>query len=52
MYAQHGDPMQALSRLDPPVPVLHVYVEPKSPKYLSATRVICSGAFIGSRCAV
>ena len=28
--------MQALSQLSPPVPVLHVYVEPRAPEYLSA----------------
>jgi pimeloyl-ACP methyl ester carboxylesterase len=36
MYAKEGDPLQALSRLTPPVPVLHVYAEPRTPEYLSA----------------
>jgi pimeloyl-ACP methyl ester carboxylesterase len=36
MYAREGDPLQALSQLSPPVPVLHVYVEPRAPEYLSA----------------
>lgn len=36
IYAQDGDPLQALSRLSPPVPVLHVYAEPRTPEYLSA----------------
>lgn len=36
MYAQQSDPLQALSQLSPPVPVLHVYAEPRTPEYLSA----------------
>ncbi|HXV83025.1 MAG TPA: alpha/beta hydrolase [Candidatus Binatia bacterium] len=36
MYAREGDPLQALSQLTPPVPVLHVYVEPHAAEYLSA----------------
>ncbi|HEX6438245.1 MAG TPA: alpha/beta hydrolase [Candidatus Binatia bacterium] len=36
MYAREGDPLRALSRLSPPVPVLHVYAEPRTPEYLSA----------------
>lgn len=35
MYARHGDPLQALSQLNPPVSALHVYVEPHAPEYLS-----------------
>lgn len=36
MYAHEGDPLQALSQLSPPVPVLHVYAEPRTPEYLLA----------------
>ena len=36
MYARHGDPLRALSQLTPPMPVLHVYAEPRTPEYLSA----------------
>ena len=36
MYAREGDPLQALSQLSPPVSVLHAYVEPRTPEYLSA----------------
>ncbi len=31
-----GEPLRALSRLSPPVPVLHVYGQPPAPEYLSA----------------
>jgi pimeloyl-ACP methyl ester carboxylesterase len=34
MYVREGDPLQALSQLSPPLPVLHVYVEPRTPDYL------------------
>jgi hypothetical protein len=36
MFAQEGDPLRALSKLSPPVPVLHVYAQPPAPEYLSA----------------
>jgi pimeloyl-ACP methyl ester carboxylesterase len=36
MYAREGNPLQALSQFSPPVPVLHVYAEPRAPEYLSA----------------
>ena len=36
MYAREGDPLQALSTLRPPVPVVHVYGHPRAPEYLSA----------------
>jgi pimeloyl-ACP methyl ester carboxylesterase len=35
MFAQEGYQLQALSKLSPPVPVLHVYAEPPAPEYLS-----------------
>jgi pimeloyl-ACP methyl ester carboxylesterase len=31
MFAQEGDPLTALSKLSPPVPVLHVYAQPLRP---------------------
>jgi pimeloyl-ACP methyl ester carboxylesterase len=34
-YAHEGNPLQALSELSPPVPVLHVYAQPDAPEYLS-----------------
>jgi pimeloyl-ACP methyl ester carboxylesterase len=34
-YAHEGNPLQALSELSPPVPVLHVYAQPGAPEYLS-----------------
>jgi pimeloyl-ACP methyl ester carboxylesterase len=36
MFAQEGDPLRALSKLSPPVDVLHVYAQPATPEYLSA----------------
>jgi pimeloyl-ACP methyl ester carboxylesterase len=36
MYAREGSPLQALDQLSPPVPVLHVYAEPRTPEYLAA----------------
>lgn len=36
MYAREGNPLQALSRLSPAVPVLHVYAQPSAPEYLAA----------------
>ncbi len=35
-YEREGEPLQALSQLSPPVPVLHVYAQPPAPEYLSA----------------
>jgi pimeloyl-ACP methyl ester carboxylesterase len=35
MFAQYGDPLTALSKLSPPMPVLHVYAQPPAPEYLS-----------------
>jgi hypothetical protein len=36
MFVQEGDPLRALSKLSPPVDVLHVYAQPPAPEYLSA----------------
>ena len=35
MFAREGDPLKALSKLSPPVAVLHVYAQPPAPEYLS-----------------
>jgi pimeloyl-ACP methyl ester carboxylesterase len=35
-YSQHGNPLQALDRLDRPVPTLHLYSQPKDPAYFAA----------------
>ncbi len=35
-FEREGEPLQALSHLTPPVPVLHVYGQPPAPEYLSA----------------
>src|ERR687894_3128718 len=34
-YALEGEPLQVLSRLSPPVSVLHVYGQPRAPEYLA-----------------
>jgi len=36
MFAREGDPLQALSTFSPPVPVLHVYAQPRVPEFHSA----------------
>jgi len=35
VFAREGDPLTALGKLSPPVPVLHVYAQPPAPEYLS-----------------
>jgi hypothetical protein len=35
VFAREGDPLTALGKLSPPVPVLHVYTQPPAPEYLS-----------------
>ncbi len=35
MYALEGEPLRVLSEFDPPVPVLHVYSQPRAPEFLS-----------------
>jgi pimeloyl-ACP methyl ester carboxylesterase len=37
-YARMGSPLNALSALNPPVPVLHLYAQPNDPTYLAAQR--------------
>jgi pimeloyl-ACP methyl ester carboxylesterase len=39
-YQQAGNPITALSLLQPPVPVLHLYSQPADPNYLAAQRSI------------
>jgi pimeloyl-ACP methyl ester carboxylesterase len=36
MFARETDPVQAFSTFSPPVPVLHVYAQPRAPEFLSA----------------
>jgi pimeloyl-ACP methyl ester carboxylesterase len=40
MFARETDPVQALSTLSPPVPVLHVYAQPPTPEFLSAQETV------------
>jgi pimeloyl-ACP methyl ester carboxylesterase len=35
-YAREGSPLAALGRLTPPVPVLHLYAQPRTPDFLVA----------------
>jgi len=35
MFTREGDPLQAVSAFRPPVPVLHVYAQPRAPEYLT-----------------
>lgn len=35
VFAREGDPLTALSKLSPPMPVLHVYAQPPASEYLS-----------------
>jgi pimeloyl-ACP methyl ester carboxylesterase len=35
MYALEGEPLQVLRKFSPPVPVLHVYCQPRAPEFLS-----------------
>lgn len=35
MYALEGEPLRVLSDFSPPVPVLHVYSQPRAPEFLS-----------------
>jgi pimeloyl-ACP methyl ester carboxylesterase len=35
MYALEGEPLRVLSQFSPPVPVLHVYCQPRAPEFLS-----------------
>lgn len=41
-YAQTGSPLQALSLLDPAVPVLHLYAQPEDPAYLAAQQAFAA----------
>ncbi len=35
-YAEAGSPLQALAKVEPPVPTLHLYAQPTDPGYLAA----------------
>jgi hypothetical protein len=35
MYALEGEPLEVLSKFDPPVRVLHVYSQPRAPEFLA-----------------
>ena len=35
MYALEGEPLRVLSNFSPPVPVLHVYCQPRAPEFLA-----------------
>jgi pimeloyl-ACP methyl ester carboxylesterase len=35
MFALEGEPLKVLSNLSPPVPVLHVYSQPRAPEFLA-----------------
>lgn len=35
-FATEGDPLQAFGSLSPPVPVLHIYAQPRIPEFLTA----------------
>lgn len=41
-YARAGSPVQALSKLNPPVPVLHLYAQPEDPGYLAAQQAFAN----------
>ncbi len=41
-YARHGNPLQALADLAPPVPTLHLYAQPEDPAWLTAQRSFSS----------
>jgi pimeloyl-ACP methyl ester carboxylesterase len=41
-YARWGNPLQALARLEPPAPTLHVYAQPTDPGYLAAQQAFAA----------
>ena len=41
-YREQGSPLEALSRLQPSVPVLHVYAQPDDPAYLAAQQDVAA----------
>jgi pimeloyl-ACP methyl ester carboxylesterase len=41
-YAQWGSPLQALARLEPPAPTLHLYAQPTDPSYLTAQQAFAT----------
>jgi pimeloyl-ACP methyl ester carboxylesterase len=43
MYERETEPLQALSKLNPSVPFLHIYAQPPTPEYLSAQESFAQG---------
>ena len=41
-YAKAGSPLELLSKLEPPLPVLHLYAQPDDPGYLAAQRAFAA----------
>ncbi len=41
-YGRAGNPLQALTALDPPVPTLHLYAQPDDPAYLAAQQAFAA----------
>ena len=41
-YARWGDALQALGRLEPPAPTLHLYAQPTDPSYLAAQQAFAA----------
>jgi pimeloyl-ACP methyl ester carboxylesterase len=41
-YADLGVPIQILSRMNPPVPVMHLYAQPEDPRYLAAQELFAA----------
>jgi len=41
-YARWGNPLQALARLEPPPPTLHLYAQPTDPSYLVAQQAFAA----------
>src|SRR5919202_1529988 len=41
-YVEHGSPLRALSELDSPPPVLHLYGQPRSEEYLTAQQAFAA----------
>jgi pimeloyl-ACP methyl ester carboxylesterase len=41
-YADLGVPIQILSRMNPPVPVMHLYAQPEDPRYLTAQELFAA----------
>jgi pimeloyl-ACP methyl ester carboxylesterase len=42
-YTRERSPLEALSRLEPSIPVLHLYAQPADTAYLTAQQAFCAG---------